>query len=383
MLPNMYMDEIDFYSLSETEKHRLVRNGQVATTDRLANEIPESDTAVRVFEKPFEQLVLDKLEDGRYTIRELADYFSVQPKDARRVLNRYRRRGSDDFTKENFKLNLLENRHGVIRAVDKDGRSYYYTLEKIPFFARIADPTLVFSLLDVDNQVKQFPYLIEEIPGGKVTELDKDYAFVIGDYWNIDPEEVFDYLTEFTRSYIDTSLLPLPYFEDNTEYDQVTSRFRQIDEVYENMYHVTPENVQEIGERFSTKVEEGQAGVTAYQSVTLDLADLCWHANQVGNYDLNKAVNEWADKIVRSLHPKKASTYDEDTDEERNINLQDEIQIVLSKTPQTSAEIYEKLPRNVQMATSQSEVAEVLETLARIDLIDKQNNDSNIRFSTR
>jgi hypothetical protein len=379
----MYIDDVDFHSLSEAEQRRLVRNKKVAATDRLANEIPDDNTAVRVFEKSFDQLVLDRLEDGQYTTQELAEYFSVQSKDARRIVHKYRSRRSDNFVSEDFKLNLLEDRHGVIRAVDNDGRSYYYTLEKIPFFARVIDPTLVFSLLDTDNQLGEFPHVIERIPGGKATELDEDYAFVMGEYWNIDPEEIFDYLTEFTRSYIDTSLLPMPYIEKKEKYNQVANRFRQIDGVYEKMHRVTPRSVQELGETFSTKVEKDRAGITAYQSISIDLADFRWHANQTDDYDLNRAVNEWINRLMELLHPKRSPAPAEESEEEVDINLRDEIQLVLSDTSQTSEEVYEELPRDVQMATSQSEVTEVLETLARIDIIDKQERDLTVKFSLR
>jgi hypothetical protein len=151
----MYADDIDFYSLSETKQRRLVHNKRVATTDQLLKELPEGKPAVRIFDRSLDQLVLDQMEQGQYTIEELANRFSVQAADVRRILHKYRRRGSDDFTNENFKLNLLEERHGVIRGVDSDGRSLYYTLQTIPFFARVVDPTLMFSLLGLEEYVEE------------------------------------------------------------------------------------------------------------------------------------------------------------------------------------------------------------------------------------
>jgi hypothetical protein len=122
----MYADDLDFYSLSETKQRRLVHNKRVATTGQLLNELPEGRPAVRIFERSLDQLVLDELEQGQYTIEELANHFGVQPDNVRRILHKYRRRGSDNFTSENFKLNLLEERHGVVRGVDSNGRSLYY-----------------------------------------------------------------------------------------------------------------------------------------------------------------------------------------------------------------------------------------------------------------
>jgi hypothetical protein len=378
----MYADDVDFYSLSETKKRRLVHNKRVATTDQLLNELPKGKPAVRIFERSLDQLVLDQLEQGQYTIEELANHFSVQPADVRRILHKYRRRGSDDFTNENFKLNLLEERHGVIRGVDSDGRSLYYTLQTIPFFARVVDPTLMFSLLGLDEYVDTLPHIAEHIPGGKVTELDEDYAFVIGEYWNIDPEEVFEYLTEFDRAYVDTSLLPLPYIEDDDHYERVSRRFRQIEGVY-RMFRGTSDHIQEVGEEFIGRIEQNQAGIATYQVMSIDFADFEWYVDQSGDYVLHNEISDWVEQIARSLHPDEPTKDIDDSTEDTEINLRDEIQLILSEKHRTPAEIYEELPRDIQLGTDKSEVKAVLERLANTGVISKKNEESTFRYFQR
>jgi len=378
----MYADDVDFYSLSETKQRRLVHNKRVATTDQLLKELPKGKPAVRIFERSLDQLVLDQLEQGQYTIEELANHFSVQPADVRRILHKYRRRRSDDFTNENFKLNLLEERHGVIRGVDSDGRSLYYTLQTIPFFARVVDPTLMFSLLGLDEYVDTLPHIAEHIPGGKATELDEDYAFVIGEYWNIDPEEVFGYLTEFDRGYVDTSLLPLPYIEDDERYERVSRRFRQVEEVY-RMFRGTSDHVQEVGEEFRGRIDQNQAGIATYQVMSIDFADFEWYVDQSGDYVLHNEIGDCVDQIARSLHPDEPTTDVEDSMEDAEINLRDEIQLILSEKRRTPAEIHDKLPRDVQLGTNQSEVKAVLERLANTGVISKKNEESTFRYFQR
>lgn len=378
----MYADDVDFYSLSETKQRRLVHNKRVATTGQLLKKLPKGKPAVRVFEYSLDQLVLDHLEQGQYTIEELANHFSVQPSDVRRILHKYRRRGSDDFTNENFKLNLLEERHGVIRGVDSDGRSLYYTLQTIPFFARVVDPTLMFSLLGLDEYVDTLPHIVEHIPGGKATELDEDYAFVIGEYWDIDPEEVFEYLTEFDRAYVDTSLLPLPYIEDDERYERVSRRFRQVKEVY-RMFRGTSDHIQEVGEEFMGRIEQNQAGIATYQVMSIDFSDFEWYVDQSGDYVLHNEIGDWVDQIARSLYPDEPTTDIDDSMEETEINLRDEIQLILSDKHRTPAEIYEELPRDVQLGTDQSEVKAVLERLANTGVISKKNEESTFRYFQR
>jgi hypothetical protein len=378
----MYADDVDFYSLSETKQRRLVHNKRVATTGQLLKKLPKGKPAVRVFEYSLDQLVLDHLEQGQYTIEELANHFSVQPSDVRRILHKYRRRGSDDFTNENFKLNLLEERHGVTRGVDSDGRSLYYTLQTIPFFARVVDPTLMFSLLGLDEYVDTLPHIVEHIPGGKATELDEDYAFVIGEYWDIDPEEVFEYLTEFDRAYVDTSLLPLPYIEDDERYERVSRRFRQVKEVY-RMFRGTSDHIQEVGEEFMGRIEQNQAGIATYQVMSIDFSDFEWYVDQSGDYVLHNEIGDWVDQIARSLYPDEPTTDIDDSMEETEINLRDEIQLILSDKHRTPAEIYEELPRDVQLGTDQSEVKAVLERLANTGVISKKNEESTFRYFQR
>ncbi|ELZ21000.1 hypothetical protein C477_05862 [Haloterrigena salina JCM 13891] len=240
----------------------------------------------------------------------------------------------------------------------------------------------MFSLLGLDEYVDTFPHIAEHIPSGKATELDEDYAFVIGEYWNIDAEEVFEYLTEFDRAYVDTSLLPLPYIEDDEHYERVSRRFRQVDEVY-RMFRGTSDHVQEVGEEFMGRVEQNQAGIATYQVMSIDFADFEWYVDQSGDYALHNVIGDWVEQITRSLHPDEPSMDVDDSIEDAEINLRDEIQLILSEKPRTPAEIHDELPRDVQLGTEQSEIKAVLERLANTGVISKKDEVSTSRYFQR
>lgn len=376
----MLDDTVDFYSLSEAEQRRLVRNRRVATTDRLLNEVPENRPAVRIFEKALDHLVLDRLEHGTYKITDLADYFGVRTRDVRQTLHKYRRRGYSGFTKENAKVNLLIDRYGVIRGTSSEGMSLYYTLETIPYFARVLDATLGFSLLDFADRLDDFPRVVESIPSGQATELDEDYAYVVGDHWGIDPEEVFHYLTEFEREYIETALLPLPKVAATDENDRVARRFRQADHVY-NMYRVDSEDVDRTANDYLTRFGNEPPGIAAYQAMSIDFADLLWYAQFAGDNSVEKRVDKRLDDIAGTLHPDREpdENYDERTDDPE-VDLKDEIRLALSQTPKTVDEIYESIPRDVQVGIDETEITEIVQRMANTGIISIQSEKSPPKY---
>lgn len=380
----MYDDDVDFYSLSPQNQRQLVHNKRVATTDRLLSEIPDGEPPVRVFEKSLENLVLDKLERGRYSTGDLADEFGVRDSDIRRILHKYRRRGADSFTNESFKLNLIVERDAVIRAKETRGSAHYYTLETIPYFARIADPTLTLSLLNIDNRLADFPHLTDVIPAGKASQIDEEYALVIGDFWDIDPQEVFDNITDYDRKYIETTLLPFPIVGETNEYDRVSTRFKQSDGVY-TRFRAGHDAVDKVGNNFIDVAERGNPGIRLYQVTSIDLADLKWYAEQEAP-ELLSQIDDWIDTILQTLDPDQVSetapSSVEDMSDDTAIAVEEEVLTVLSDDLQTAAEIHEALPSLAQSEITVDDVREALEMLARHGVITKEQTGDTAKYNS-
>ncbi|MFA9427044.1 hypothetical protein [Natronorubrum sp. A-ect3] len=376
-------DSIDFHDLAPPEQRQLIHNRRAATTDGLLREIPEGEPPVRIFEQSVEEFILDRLEQGRYSNAELAEEFSIQEMDVRRIVNKYRRRGSDDFTNESFKYNLLTARDGVIRVKDIDGNAFYYTLEKIPFFARVVDPTLGVSLMNIDDRMQDFPCLADHIPAGKASDLDETYAVLIGDFWGIDPQEIFDFITEFDRKYFETSLMPFPVVDAADEYDRVTSRFKQHSDIH-NWYRTPEKLIDTVGEDFMDVVERGNPGIRMYQLTYLEFADLKWYA-ETTDPELLQPINDWTDTIVDTLHPDTDTTDDTPTTTETEntgtISIEDEVLSVLNDDFQTPADVFESLPAMVQTEATQEEVHESLERLAGLGIIKKETRNGTTEYN--
>ncbi|WP_139169229.1 hypothetical protein [Natronobacterium texcoconense] len=302
--------------------------------------------------------------------------------DVRRIVNKYRRRGTDDLTNESFKYNLLTARDGVIRVKDIEGNAFYYTIEKIPFFARIVDPTLGVSLLNIHERMQNFPRLADHIPAGKASDLDETYAVLIGDFWDIDPQEVFDFITDFDREYIDTALMPFPVVDATDEYDRVTTRFKQHSDIH-NWYRNPEKSINTVGEDFTDVAERGNPGIRMYQLTHIELADLLWYA-ETTDPALLRSINNWADTIVDSLHPDTDTTDDYQTTAETptdTITIEDEVLSVLGEEFQTPDEVFESLPGMVQTETTPDEVHDSLELLAGLGIIKKETRNDTTEYN--
>jgi hypothetical protein len=380
----MYANDVDFHSLSEPEQHRLVHNRRVATNGQLVTEIPDETAPVRVFKKSLDALLLDTLEGGRFSTNELAERFGVNDADVRHLLNKYRRRGTSKFTGENTKFNLITDRQGIVRAKETRGAEHYYTLEKIPYFARVVDPTLAFSLLNLADRAATLPRIVEYVPGGKATELDEEYAYIIGEYWTIDPQEVFDYLTEYDREYVETSLLPLPIVDADDEYERVANRFVESEGVYKRA-RTDRNQIDQLVEKFENRVGRGHAGLRLYQAHVIDIADLRWYAKQE-RPDLLPAIDDGINNLVQALEPdpdESDSDKDVDTSEDLTEQLiEDQLRLALGDDPRTAREVHEMLESMVQSHLSVDDVEELLDRYARTGFINRDTVDGKPRYST-
>jgi transposase-like protein len=375
----MYSD-IDFYKLSPSEQRSLIRNKRAATSEELLKDTPDDQPAVRVFEKSLEELILDRLESGRYTINGLASEFEVSAANIRQMVNKYRRRGQDDFTGEEFTYNILTERKGALRVKHVEGREFHYSLEKIPYFARVADPTLVQSLLFFDRYRAEFPVVVEDVPAGMATEIDETYALLLADFWDIEPQDIFDEITEYARTYVKTSLLPLPILDAPEKYEQVRERFSQPDTVY-NHFRDIEQSAEKIRKDFTSLVERGQPGIQMYQVVSIEFADLRRGARENQEASVS-AVDEQIKRVLSTLMPDIDGASDSDEQISEEISLEDEIMAVLDEEWRTSEEVYEALPAVPKAATSAKEVRGELDRLAGLGIISKQNRSACVEYSS-
>lgn len=365
----MYED-IDFYSLSNREKRKLINNKRVVSSTSILSELPEDNPPVRVFEKSVEELILDKLEKGIYSISELQKEFDIRRKDIENILVKFR--GWSKFIGgKSFKIELLQERKGVIRVKRVNGIENNYKLEKIPFFARVADPTLGISLLNLEERLMELP-VIKHIPNYEKSNLDKEYSMIIGDFWGIDPQEIFDFIIEYDRKYVETTLLPLPILKSKEEYKKVDKRLKQADKFYKRL-NIKSKNINEVGDYFINKAKRRNEGIFAYQLTFIDLADLKRHS-KLENPSLISEINSWIDKIIKILDPNYEFKKDLETEkkvyDENNLKT-NEILNILSNQPKFVDEIYNSLPPIVKADKDIGEIEELLETLNEIGMVEK------------
>ncbi len=382
------ISDIEFHQLPKNKQRRLIQTDRVATTDRLLSEPVEEGVPVRVFEEPLDVLVLDLLETGQFSLTEIAEEFSVRAKDVREIIQSYRKRSKNEFNRRYTKFTLLQERRGVIRVGKDDGRVSYYTLEKIPYFARLIDPTLCVSLLNIDRRLEKFPELTDRIPAGKAAEIDEQYALVIGDFWSIDPQEVFDQITSYERKYVETNLMPFPVVEATDRYESVSNRFRQPDSTY-NRFRIDESSIEELGQHFVEKASEQRVGIVAYQEIAIEFADLKWYA-EIKDRSLLRTIDTWFENILQTLNPNiepvLGSEIDKsnrtDKQEENSVSLEDQVLSVLSTEPQSIEELYQSLPTVIKEATEQADLRDTLERLANLGVISMVTKVGTKKYSS-
>jgi len=255
----------EFYELLQSEQRELVDERRVILDQDPVREIPEYGAPIRVLDEPLTNAIFNRLQNSRYTVSELAEKIGVGDKHVRNVINKHRHR---QFEK------LLNEYRAVLRAKDVRGPALVYSLESIPYFARVMDPTLGCSLLGWNDELAEQFDATEWIPGGKVTEIDEDYTWVIANYWDLDPDDTFDYITEFERRYVETELGPLPIVDEDEKYESVRSRLADAENAYTRRKGINKTTPCEKVDMFAGKHTKGAKSIMFYQSISLTLFDL-------------------------------------------------------------------------------------------------------------
>lgn len=379
---------IKFCELPEEKQRRLIKSDRVATTGRLLSDFPEKNVPLRIFEKSLGELILDLLETGQYSLAQMADEFNVRQQDIREIIQSFRKRSKNRFKGRYSKISLLRDRRGVIRVGKDDGRTAYYTLEKISYFARLVDPTLCVSLLNINKRLEKFPKLTGKIPAGKAARIDEEYALVIGDFWGIDPQKIFDQITSYNRKYVETTLMPFPVVEVTDDYESVESRFRQPDSTY-NRFRIDESSIESLGQYFVERANEQRVGIVAYQEISIEFMDLKWYA-QIKEPRLLKTIDTCFENILQTLNPEIEPVIgseidksgESDEQEHDNISLDDRVLSALSPERQTVQEIHQSLPPVVAETTEQAEVKDVLVRLANLGVISEVTEAGVRRYTS-
>lgn len=371
--------EVDFYELSDGEKRRLIRKKQIATNSGLVTEIPDEQTPVRVYSKPFRELILDKFDRGHWSIPELADEFGLQDHEVRSEVNQLRRMGGSGFAGGSQTKDLLATRAAILRGKSLNNTICHYSLESVPYHARIADPTFGMSLLNMTERLSSFERISGQIPSGSISDIDEEYAIVIGGFWGIDEQEVIEYLTSYDRHYISTRLLPLPVIEGE-ENDELTNRFTEADGVYARYRH-DKNRVDEIQEMFESMIERGGAGLLSYQELFVRIFDTL-QATEGRDASLQIYTERILEEILEVFAEEEDPAEEVETIEDDGATLEQELQAVLDNSFSPFTEIYEKLPTVVKQGVTPHEVKETLSRMVRIGLIAKKETDGSVEYSS-
>lgn len=259
----------EFYELPREEQQRLVSERRVIVDQQPVSELPEDRVPIRVLEKPLTSEIFERLQQGRYTVSELADEIGIRNKDVRTILNRYRHQNFGE---------LLKQYHAVLRAKDNQGPSLVFSLESIPYFARIADPTLMCSLLEIREPLSNRFESTEWIQEGSSVEMDKEYAYGIADFWRFPTDDVVDYMRGFERQYIYTDLGVLAIVKDGQQYEKIKDRLSESESAYARRKGIDEATTRTKLDPFRERRSNSPEDIEFYQSLSLTLFDLLEYA---------------------------------------------------------------------------------------------------------
>jgi len=277
-----------FYKLSHPRPRTVVDERRVILNQDPVREVPEYGVPIRILDESLTTAIFDRLRKSRYTVAELTDEIGVRDKHVRNVINQHRHRR---FEK------LLNEYNAVLRAKDTRGPALVYSLESIPYFARVMDPTLGCSLLGWNDEFVERFDATEWIPDSKVTEIDEDYAWVVANYWELDPDDTFDYITGFERRYVETTFGPLPVLEGNEKYQNVRSRLTEAEGAYTRRKGIDETTPREEVDSFAHEHAKGAEGILFYQSLSVTLFDLLEYA-RYEEPSIRDAIEEQLDVVL-------------------------------------------------------------------------------------
>jgi hypothetical protein len=281
-------------------------------------DIPQYGAPIKILDTTFTAAIFDRLQNSRYTVSELADEIGVRDKHVRSAIRKHRHRR---FEK------LLDEYNAVLRAKDNRGAALVYSLESIPYFARVMDPTLSCSLLRWSDQLVEQLEVTEWIPARKVTEIDEDYAWVISNYWGLDPDDTFDFITEFERRYVETAFGPLPLVSNIEKYERVRHRLAEAKNAYARRKGIDCTTPREKVDTFADEHAKGVGGMGFYQSLSLILFDLLEYARNE-DPSIQDAIEDQLDVVLEWMQPEPSN--------QNGVSTQTDAESVSQDSPESS-----------------------------------------------
>jgi len=341
---------VDFHQLPHDEKEDLVENERVVVRGQLAEEMPESGTAVTVLEGPLSEVLIELLKQGRYTAGELSEETDIDPQYIRVRLH-------ESFWRD--KRRVLASEQAVIRVVDRDEGANVYTLESIPFAARILDPLLLVSLGEIKNRLNRFPVIERSLYADEEHQIDREYAEFVAPLWDIPVEELIGELIKYSRGYVATDLFPMPLVDSDDPYSRVQDRLRCVPDYYDSRVPTRMEARSRLAASSVIEADPTDVHPVEYQAFALDLFDLTIYIEH-GADELEGVVDSYRSDLVTILDPEDSLDIISDTD---SIDLKQTLMGELTTTPKTATGYYEELPEGMQHECTLADVETALENL--------------------
>lgn len=278
----------EFFELPPTDQRHLVDEGHVVVNGEIAKTIPEGEGGggVYVFDKPIIDQIVRHLKRGKYTANDLDPEFPVDKEILDEIIRSLR---SD-------RIELLYDHFGVVRVADTEGAAYVYTVESIPFEARIQDPTLGgYLLLNNEN----FPLNDVPLSPGHGTRPRESYLADIEEYWGVPEDEAAANLQDEV-GFAESTLEPLPIVDRLPNSESVVDRLLSVEESYARK-RWGPRRA-EHGIRFRKTRCRRAPSLPVFQEFALYLAELNRFATVESNPDVRDLVKKGGEIFYRCLY---------------------------------------------------------------------------------
>lgn len=278
----------EFFELPPDERRQLVDEGHVVVNGEITKTVPEEEVGggVYVFDEPIIDQIVEHLKRGKYTANDLDPEFPIDKEVLDEVI-RSLRTDRDD---------LLYDHFGVVRVVDTEGAAYVYTVESIPFDARVQDPTLGGYLLLTNEE---FPLNDIPLSPERGTGPREGYLADIEEYWGIPEDEAAANLPagiEFAES----TLGPLPIGDTLPNSERVVDRLLSVDESYARK-QADPRTVEQRIRFRKTRCRRAPS-LPAFQEFALYLADLNRFAIVESDPDVRDLAKQGGEIFYRCLY---------------------------------------------------------------------------------
>lgn len=278
----------EFFELPPEERRQLVDEGHVVVNGEITKNVPEKEVGggVYVFDEPIIDQIVRYLKRGKYTANDLDPEFPIDKEVLDEVIRSLRTNRDD----------LLYDHFGVVRVVDTEGAAYVYTVESVPFEARVQDPTLGGYLLLTNEE---FPLNDVPLSPERGTGPREGYLADIEEFWEITEDEAAANLTDGIE-FAESTLGALPVRDTLPNAGRVIDRLLSVDESYARKQN-SPRTVEHRIRFRKTRCRRAPS-LPAFQEFALYLADLNRFAIVESDPDMQSLAKQGGEIFYRCLH---------------------------------------------------------------------------------